>query len=120
MPNPTQKNEIETLSDQLWMIREKEKLNKTCNGVSEVIRMPLPEKREDLVAMGYVFDNEAHCRGCGEAIEWWITPKGKKMPMSVKEVKKEENGFFAPVEKLILIPHWTTCPNADDFKGKRK
>jgi hypothetical protein len=78
--------------------------------------MALPEKREDLIALGYVFDNESHCRGCGAEIEWWITPKGKKMPMSVKEVKDEEKGFFAPVEKVVRIPHWTDCPNAADFR----
>src|SRR5215468_1833811 len=54
--------------------------------------MPLPEKREALVALGYVFDNEARCRGCGAAIEWWITPNGKKMPMTVRERKDESKG----------------------------
>jgi hypothetical protein len=82
--------------------------------------MALPEKREDLIALGYVFDNDAKCRGCGAAIEWWVTPKGKKMPMSVKEKKDETKGFFAPVEEFIRIPHWTDCPNADEFRGRKK
>ena len=80
--------------------------------------MAIPDKREDLVAMGYVFDNDAHCRGCGVPIEWWITPKGKKMPMSVKEVKKNE-GFFTPPSEFIRIPHWTDCPEADSFRKKK-
>src|SRR5215469_9584655 len=50
----------------------------------------IPTRREDLLAMGYVFDNEATCRGCFSPIEWWITPNGKKMPMSVVEVKDEK------------------------------
>ena len=80
----------------------------------------IPESREDLIALGYVFDNDAHCRGCGAPMEWWITPKGKKMPMSVKEVRDETKGPFAPIEKVIRIPHWSDCPNADDFrKGKK-
>jgi hypothetical protein len=78
----------------------------------------IPEKREDLVAMGYVFDNEARCRGCDAVIEWWITPKGKKMPMSVKEVKST-GGVFAPVVEFVRIPHFTDCPNAADFRKKK-
>jgi hypothetical protein len=61
----------------------------------------IPTNREDLVSMGYVFDNEAFCRGCGAAIEWWITPKGKKMPMSVKEVR-ERDSPIAPVKEYNL------------------
>ena len=79
--------------------------------------MAIPEKREDLEAMGYVYDNDAHCRGCGQPIEWWITPKGKKMPMTVKEVKSP-GGAFAPSVKLIRVPHWRECENADDFRRK--
>lgn len=78
--------------------------------------MAIPTKREDLVAMGYLFDNDAKCRGCGAAIEWWITPKGKKMPMSVKEVRDETLSFPQPVVRLDRIPHWTDCPNAEDFR----
>jgi len=76
----------------------------------------IPEKKQDLEAAGYVFDNDARCRGCGAAIDWWITPRGKKMPMTVKEVKDERKGAFAPVEEFIRVPHWTDCPNAGDFR----
>lgn len=78
--------------------------------------MAIPDKKEDLEAMGYMFDNEAKCRGCGATIEWWITPRGKKMPMSVREVKDDQKGVFAPVERFARIPHWTDCPNAADFR----
>ena len=77
--------------------------------------MAIPEKREDLVAMGYVFDNEAFCRGCGAPIEWWITPNGKKMPMSVLEVHKTESAV-SPVVGYRRVPHWSDCPNAKDFR----
>ena len=80
--------------------------------------MPLPTKREDLIAMGYVFDNEAKCRGCGEDIEWWITPKDKKMPMSVVEVKDETKVFPQPILRIDRVPHWTNCPKADSFRRK--
>jgi hypothetical protein len=76
----------------------------------------IPTKREELVDAGYVFDGEGYCRGCGAAIEWWITPSGKKMPMSVQEIKKEGAGFFAPVIGYKRVAHWGVCPNASDFK----
>ena len=80
--------------------------------------MALTDKKEDLEAMGYVFDNEAHCRGCGAYIEWWITPRGKKMPMSVKEVRERESPI-ASIKEILRIPHWTDCPNAGDFRKGR-
>lgn len=78
--------------------------------------MAIPEKREDLVAMGYVYDNGAKCRGCGEAIEWWITPRGKKMPMSVLEPKNEQLGPFAPAETFIRVPHFGVCTAVAQFR----
>ena len=77
--------------------------------------MAIPQKREDLVAMGYVFDNEGACRGCREPIEWWITPRAKKMPMTVQEVRIDDSPI-APVKEYIRVPHWGICPNAKDFK----
>lgn len=77
--------------------------------------MAIPTKREDLVAVGYVFDNEARCRGCQALIEWWITPKGKKMPMSVKEVR-ERDSPISPILRIERIPHWSDCPNASEFR----
>jgi hypothetical protein len=46
--------------------------------------MKWPATSDEMKAAGYVYDNDAACRGCGEPIEWWITPKGKKMPIRVK------------------------------------
>jgi hypothetical protein len=77
--------------------------------------MAIPTQREELVAAGYVFDNEARCRGCEALIEWWITPNGKKMPMSVKAIR-ERDSPIAPVKEWQRIPHWSDCPNAKDFK----
>jgi hypothetical protein len=80
--------------------------------------MSIPQKREDLMAMGYVFDGEGNCRGCGCYIEWWITPNGKKMPMSVKDVKDESRIFPQPILYTIRMPHWTDCPEAGTFRKK--
>lgn len=79
----------------------------------------IPEGKKDLELMGYVFDNEAHCRGCGEPIEWWITPRGKKMPMTVQEVR-ERDSPICPVKEYRRVPHWAVCPQAADFRKARQ
>jgi len=65
--------------------------------------MPFPETTGELVKAGYKFDNQANCRGCGAAIEWWITPRGKKMPMDVDADGNAES-------------HWANCPEAKNFR----
>lgn len=65
--------------------------------------MPFPRTDIDLAAQGYVFENKAKCRGCGADIEFWLTPKGKHIPLDAGTME----------------PHWATCPKADDFRGKR-
>jgi RyR domain-containing protein len=74
-------------------------------------------EREELIAAAWVFDNEGRCRGCGEPIEWWITPNGKKMPMTVKALSKD--GFLSPVTDFIRVPHWGECEAADQFRRKK-
>jgi hypothetical protein len=81
--------------------------------------MPLPTKREDLEALGYVYDNDARCRGCDAHIEWWITPKGKKMPFSVKEVKRDPDVFFSPSVQIERVPHFSDCPTAADWRKSK-
>lgn len=65
--------------------------------------MPFPETVTELVAAGYKYESDSHCTGCGAAIEWYRTPKGKMMPM---DVDKDGN----------CEPHWGTCPKAKDFR----
>jgi len=65
--------------------------------------MPFPETTQELVQQGYKFDNQANCRGCGAAIEWWITPRNKKMPMDVDADGNAES-------------HWANCPAAKEFR----
>ena len=67
--------------------------------------MPFPTTIEELKSAGYKFDNDSNCRACGERIEWWITPRGKKMPMTVDEAGNCES-------------HFSNCPNANDFRSK--
>ena len=58
--------------------------------------------REELEAAGYHFLNTSRCAGkdCGAEIDWWETPKGKKMPL----------------DPDTLEPHWGTCVNAKEFR----
>ena len=65
--------------------------------------MPFPETTDELVKAGYRFDNGANSRGCGAAIEWWITPRGKKMPLDVDSDGNVES-------------HWANCPEAKNFR----
>ena len=67
--------------------------------------MPFPETTGELVQAGYKFDGEGRCRACGERIEWWITPREKKMPMEVDPHGNCE-------------AHWANCPNAKEFRNR--
>jgi hypothetical protein len=70
--------------------------------------MAFPANSTEMKNSGYVFDNDATCRGCGDDIEWWITPKGSKIPMN-------------PMDSASTpaISHFTTCSDVESFrKGK--
>jgi hypothetical protein len=58
----------------------------------------IPEKVDDLEKMGYTLDNRANCRFCNKEIEWWITPKEKKMPMTMHSDGRR-------------TPHFADCKN---------
>lgn len=66
--------------------------------------MPFPLTLDQLKAAGYKFDNDANCRGCGERIEWWLSPRGKKIPM---DVDKDGN----------CEAHFANCPASDSFRN---
>jgi hypothetical protein len=68
--------------------------------------MPFPQTREALQQASYRFDNHANCRGCKADVEWWFTPRGKKMPFDLM-----------PNDDSAAVAHWSTCPNADDFRS---
>ena len=63
--------------------------------------MSFPQTIDDLRNKNYKFEGDSTCKGCGADIEWWTTPNNKKIPM--------DHG--------TAIPHWSTCPNAKDFKS---
>jgi len=45
--------------------------------------MAVPDTRDTLEAAGYQYTGSSICRQCGKDIEWFTTPKGKRMGMSV-------------------------------------
>lgn len=73
--------------------------------------MKFPATSDELKTAGYQYDNDANCRGCGEAIEWWITPNGKKMPMSVKVTATIQHST-----PDIREPHFANCSRVSDFR----
>jgi hypothetical protein len=81
--------------------------------------MKFPAKREELEKAGYVYDNDSHCRGCDSPIEWWITPLGAKMPISVVQVKDTTRTFPQPVQYEVRTPHHAVCPAVEQFRKKK-
>lgn len=52
-----------------------------------------------------------------DVLDWIITPVGKKMPTNLGAVT-----VCMPEGRVVsrFIPHWDTCPYADDFREKVK
>ena len=69
--------------------------------------MAFPKTLDEMTAAGYVFDNHAECRGCGDAIEWWKTPNGKSIPINPMDRGTAE-----------AVAHWATCRESDSFRKK--
>ena len=67
--------------------------------------MAYPATLDDMKRSGYTFRNDAVCKGCGEDIEWWITPEGKYIPMN-------------PMPRGVsdAKAHWSTCTEAASFR----
>lgn len=64
--------------------------------------MGFPQTINGLKNAGYKFEGESQCKTCGADIEWWTTPKGKKMP----------------TDHGTARPHWETCPEADSHRNQ--
>lgn len=67
--------------------------------------MPFPKNRDEMVAGGYVFSNHGVCKGCQTEIEWWTTPRGKKMPFNLMQTATSP-----------AVSHHSTCPEVDMFR----
>jgi len=63
--------------------------------------MGFPSTQEELKAAGYKFLDHATCKDCGEDIEWYETPYGRKIPMNPMERGSSK-----------AVMHFNTCPDA--------
>jgi hypothetical protein len=64
-----------------------------------------PKNSTELKFRGYTRSGPSACRECAAAIEWWITPTGKRIPINAM-----------PELLTPAIPHWTTCTNPNRFR----
>jgi len=74
--------------------------------------MPLPDTRQDLEDVGYKYSGSGVCRGCGMLMQWFDTPRGKKMPFSV--VAGHEDS-----DPEIIEPHWGVCTKQAQFRREK-
>lgn len=82
-------------------------------------------------------NNTSFCKKCGAPIVWLRTPRGKMMPADAAlrayrenpqgknnvvnelgEVIKCDLHFDGPPTGMGRLPHWATCPNADEFRRR--
>ena len=67
--------------------------------------MAFPKTLNEMKAFNYRFDNYGTCKGCGEDIEWYKTPNGKKIPMNPMTGGDSE-----------AVAHWATCSDPPERK----
>lgn len=66
--------------------------------------MPFPTTAKEMTAQGYEFTGSGKCRDCGAELDWYRTPAGKSIPMNAG----------------LIEPHWSTCPNTEAFRRKKR
>ena len=71
--------------------------------------MPFPANADEMRTEGYKFLDHGVCDGCQQKIEWWLTPKGRNIPMNAM-----------PDAKTPAIAHWANCPASGDFRNGKK
>jgi hypothetical protein len=69
-------------------------------------RSNFPATRAEMLSQGYsLIASSSTCKGCGLAIEWWMTQNGKKIPMNLMAS-----------DDATALPHWINCAAGADFK----
>jgi len=69
--------------------------------------MRMPNTRKGLIEAGYMWIDAGQCRGCLKRIEWWLTPKSRKIPMTVN-----------PDDTLTC--HFGVCPDRLQFRSANR
>ena len=77
------------------------------------VKVKYPATSDELKRAGFEYTNDGVCRSCGAAIEWYVTPGGKKIPMSV--IKP---GDPLKTSAEFRQPHFADCPEASNFRRK--
>jgi hypothetical protein len=75
--------------------------------------MALPQTRDELESIGYIYSGEGRCRACGVPMLWFKTPSGKTMPFHIEAGTEDR-------ESRVLVCHFGKCPNAKDFRKDKK
>lgn len=70
--------------------------------------MPLPDTLPELQIAGYRHDGVGRCSRCDARMEWFVTPKGRRMPFSLK-----------PGTETKYQAHFASCPFASHFRKKK-
>lgn len=84
------------LATQKKVSKELEKANTPSNK---------PRNRAELLARGYHFKGQGHCRGCNQLIEWYDTPAGRNAPYNLM-----------PHDDSPAVCHFATCTRANHFR----
>lgn len=63
----------------------------------------------------------SECKGCGAELKWITSPAGAKTPLDAKP-KKMWVEFHSDGWRLLdcYMPHFATCPKADQFRKERR
>jgi hypothetical protein len=67
----------------------------------------LKEQRLKAITARDRASKHAECRGCGDSIEWWITPNQKKIPMNPMSRGDDP-----------AVAHWASCTEQDSFRKR--
>ena len=64
-----------------------------------------------------------YCRACNARIEWVKTEKGRLMPVEwplhpLREFERRDGTFVTEID--ARQSHFVTCPNADEFRRKKR
>lgn len=81
-----------------------------------------PEENEEPADSGTVEPTETFCR-CGARVRWVVTAAtGKRMMVDAKPEKRVILGTKTKKAHVVdtYMPHWATCPLADEFRKKGK
>ena len=81
-------------------------LREIPSGCNRGTVMPFPRTEQEFAEQGYRYMKTEPCKGktCKAMIAWYLTPKGKWMPLT----------------EGTLEPHWKGCPDAKDFRSINK